>query len=199
MSTTHEPHPTDRSGTASAHSLPDPDFVHPELVRPETRAQRTLRYVGAVIRLSLGWVFLWAFLDKTFGLGYATPAEGAWINGGHPTSGFLEGATTGPFADFYQGLAGQAWVDWVFMIGLLGVGLALILGIGMRVAAVAGALMLVLMWTAVLPPANNPFMDDHLVYALVLVALALGNTGTTLGLGTWWQQTRLVRRWPWLT
>lgn len=159
-------------------------------------ARRALRYVGAVIRLSLGWVFLWAFLDKLFGLGRATPPEGAWLEGGQPTAGFLGNATAGPFTDFYQGLAGQAWVDWVFMIGLLGIGLALLLGIGMRIAAVAGALMLVLMWTAVLPPENNPFMDDHLIYALVLVALALGDAGRTLGLGAWWQQTSWVRRWP---
>lgn len=195
MSTTHEPRPTSQS-RASGSSMPDPNFIHPELVRPETRAQRALRYVGAVIRLSLGWVFLWAFLDKTFGLGHETPSADAWVDGGHPTAGFLQGATAGPFANFYQDLSGQAWVDWVFMIGLLGIGLALILGIGMRIAAVAGAIMLVLMWSAVLPPANNPFMDDHLIYALVLVALALGNAGATLGLGRWWQQTRLVKRWP---
>ncbi|PFG43563.1 thiosulfate dehydrogenase [quinone] large subunit [Isoptericola jiangsuensis] len=159
-------------------------------------ARQALRYVGAVIRICLGWVFLWAFLDKAFGLGHETPAEGAWIDGGQPTAGFLGHATAGPFADFYQGLAGQAWADWVFMIGLLGIGVALLLGIGMRIAATAGALMLVLMWTAVLPPANNPFMDDHLIYALVLVALALGDAGRTLGLGGWWQQTPWVRRWP---
>ncbi|HET9172689.1 MAG TPA: hypothetical protein VFN97_24905, partial [Actinospica sp.] len=28
----------------------------------------------AVIRVGTGFVFLWAFLDKTFGLGYATPS-----------------------------------------------------------------------------------------------------------------------------
>ncbi|MFE6970650.1 DoxX family membrane protein [Isoptericola sp. NPDC057653] len=159
-------------------------------------ARRALRYVGGVIRICLGWIFLWAFLDKLFGLGHETPADGAWLQGGQPTAGFLGNATAGPFADFYQGLAGQAWVDWLFMVGLLGLGLALILGIGMRVAAVTGALLLVLMWSAVLPPANNPFMDDHLVYALVLVALALGDAGRTLGLGGWWQRTSLVRRWP---
>ncbi|MGW8565400.1 DoxX family protein [Isoptericola sp. NPDC055881] len=159
-------------------------------------ARRALRYVGAVIRICLGWIFLWAFLDKLFGLGHETPPEGAWLDGGQPTAGFLGHATAGPFADLYQGLAGQAWVDWIFMIGLLGIGVALILGIGMRIAAVAGALLLVLMWSAVLPPANNPFMDDHLIYALVLIALALGDAGRTLGLGAWWQQTALVRRWP---
>jgi len=39
-------------------------------------------------------------------------------------------------------------------------------------------------------------MDDHLVYAMVLVALALGGAGRYLGLGSWWQQTRVVTRWP---
>ena len=43
--------------------------------------------------------------------------------------------------------------------------------------------MLVLMWAAELPLANNPFMDDHLIYAIVLVGLALAGAGTTLGLG----------------
>ena len=61
----------------------------------------------------------------------------------------------GPLADFYTGLAGNAIVDWVFMLGLLGIGVALILGIGMRIAAVSGAAMLIMMWSAVLPPANN--------------------------------------------
>ena len=84
------------------------------------------------------------------------------------------------------------------MLGLLGIGVALILGIGMRIAAAAGALLLVLMWTAVLPPENNPFMDDHLIYAAVLVVLALTRAGNTLGLGRWWGGTALVRKAPWL-
>ena len=72
------------------------------------------------------------------------------------------------------------------MVGLAGIGVALLLGIGMRVAAVAGGLLLVLMWTAVLPPENNPFMDDHLIYAAVLAVLALVDAGDTLGLGRVW-------------
>jgi hypothetical protein len=55
---------------------------------------------------------------------------------------------------------------------------ALMLGIGMRIAAAVGALVTVLMWAAVLPPASNPFMDEHLVYAGVLVALAWLSAGT---------------------
>ncbi len=191
MSTTHEPHRLDPTG--------DSRPPGPALAPPGQARLNALRVVGALIRISLGWIFLWAFLDKLFGLGHETPSEAAWTNGGQPTAGFLQGATTGPFADFYQDLAGQAWVDWLFMIGLAAIGCALILGIGIRLAAIAGGIMLVLMWSAVLPPANNPFMDDHLIYALVLVALALGDAGNTLGLGRPWQRTRVVQRWPILT
>jgi thiosulfate dehydrogenase [quinone] large subunit len=109
----------------------------------------------AVVRISLGFVFLWAFLDKTFGWNYATPAERAWIEGGSPTKGFLSGVDVGPFAGFFNDIAGQAWADWLFMLGLLGIGVALILGIGLRIAAGAAALMMVLMWFAEFPPAQT--------------------------------------------
>jgi len=80
------------------------------------------------------------------------------------------------------------------MVGLAGIGIALIAGIAMRIAAAAGATMLVLMWSAVLPPDNNPFMDYHLVYALILVALALIGAGKTLGFGARWEAIPFVQR-----
>jgi thiosulfate dehydrogenase [quinone] large subunit len=148
----------------------------------------------AATRISLGWIFLWAFVDKLFGLGHETPSSGAWINGGSPTAGFLGHATKGPFASIYQNIAGQAWADWLFMAGLAGIGVALTLGVAMRLAAAAGATLLVLMWTAVLPPDNNLFMDDHIVYALVLVVLALAGADKTIGLGRMWERLPLVKR-----
>jgi thiosulfate dehydrogenase [quinone] large subunit len=159
-------------------------------------AKGAVGYVWAVTRLALGWVFLWAFLDKMFGLGHETPAARAWIEGGSPTKGFLANSPVGPFEGLYTGIAGAVWADWLFMVGLAGIGAALILGIGVRIAAVSGVVLLVLMWTAVLPPENNPFMDDHIIYALVLVGLALAGAGDTLGLGRWWGSTRLVRAYP---
>ncbi|WP_428965353.1 hypothetical protein [Micromonospora fluostatini] len=159
---------------------------------------RAARYVFAAVRIALGWTFLWAFLDKTFGLGFATEAKDAWLNGGSPTRGFLTFGAAGPFQGLYQDIAGAAWADWLFMAGLAGIGVALLLGIGMRVAAVAGGLLYVLMWTAVLPPENNPFMDEHLINAAVLAGLALVNAGDTLGLGRAWAALPLVRRLPWL-
>jgi len=158
----------------------------------------TARYIWAATRLCLGWTFLWPFLDKMFGLGHETPAAKAWIEGGSPTTGFLAGAE-GPFAGIYHNLSGAAWADWGFMVGLLCIGVALLLGIGMRIAAISGAVLMVLMWTASLPPANNPFMDDHIIYALVLLGLAVVGAGNTLGLGRWWTSTDVVRRHTWLT
>ncbi len=157
-----------------------------------------VRYVAAALRIGLGFVFLWAFLDKLFGFGFATPEKGAWINGGSPTKGFLANGASGPFEDFYHSIAGTTWANWLFMVGLAGIGIALITGVGLRIAAVAGSVLLVMMWTVVLPPENNPFMDDHLIYAGTLILLALMSAGDTFGLGRPWARTALVRKAAWL-
>ena len=93
----------------------------------------TVRYLLAGIRIALGWVFLWAFLDKLFGLGISTPAAKSWLNGGNPTKGLLS-ASEGPFAGFLHALAGNGVVNVLFIAALLGLGAALILRIGMRLA-----------------------------------------------------------------
>jgi len=156
------------------------------------------RYVLAGLRLGLAWIFLWAFVDKLFGFGYSTPANGAWIHGGSPTKGFLSSSATGPFAGFYHGIAGAAWADWLFMAGLAGIGLVLLTGIGMRIGTIAGAVLLMMMWSVVLPPAENLFLDDHVIFAGLLIALLLLGAGDTLGLGRWWSRTGVVQRIPWL-
>jgi thiosulfate dehydrogenase [quinone] large subunit len=50
------------------------------------------------------------------------------------------------------------------------------------------------MWSAVLPPDNNPFLDDHIIYALVLAVLALSHAGSTFGFASTWDRFSLVRR-----
>lgn len=171
--------------------------VVPVAQAPNTRSAAAARYLLAGTRIALGWIFLWAFLDKLFGLGYATTSAKSWLNGGNPTQGFLSSAK-GPFSGFYHSIAGTAVANVLFMTALLAIGTALILGIGMRLAAASGAVLTVMMWAAVLPPATNPLLDDHLVYAAVLVVLALLGAGNTIGLGRAWAATPLVRRAPWL-
>jgi thiosulfate dehydrogenase [quinone] large subunit len=162
--------------------------------------------VLAVLRIAFGFTFLWAFVDKLFALGFHTGygqdgkldrfGDAAWINGGSPTEGFLKFGADGPFKGFYNSIGGTALADWGFMLGLLGIGLALTFGVGMRVAAIAGGVMYLLMWTVVLPPENNPVLDEHLLGGLTVVALALLNTGDTWGLGHWWSRTSVVEKNP---
>jgi len=121
----------------------------------------------------MAFIFLWAFVDKVFGLGFATKPEASWLQGGSPTSGFLEFGTHGFLAPFFQSLAGQAWVDWAFMLGLLLVGLSLLLKRWVHYGAIAGGVMMLLMWLATFPPVNNPLVDEHIVYILVLSILAV--------------------------
>ena len=85
------------------------------------------------------------------------------------------------------------------MLGLICIAVALLLGVGMRIAAVSGAVLLVLMWSASFPPSDDLFMDNHIVYAIVLLGLAVVGAGSTPGLGRWWTNTSLVRRHSWLT
>lgn len=156
------------------------------------------KYLIAVLRIAMGWTFLWAFFDKLAGLGFATESANSWLNGGSPTTGFLKFAATGPLADFYQSLAGQGWVDWLFMLGLAALGIALIFGIALRLAAIGGALLMVLMYSALLLPENNPVIDEHIIYALLLIAFPLLNAGHTLGLGAAWNNLPLVQKNRWL-
>jgi len=147
----------------------------------------------------MGWIFFWAFIDKLFGLGFASTPEKAWIAGGSPTFGFLKFASKGPLAEFYQGLAGNPVVDWLFMSGLLLVGLALLFGIGVRIAGYSGALLMILIYSAgSLPPKNNPFLDHHIIYTILLVGFALTKSGNCLGFGKRWSETKLVKKYPFL-
>lgn len=159
----------------------------------------------ALLRLSLGFIFLWAFLDKLFGLGFATCRDAktdavnvmcgkAWLEGGSPTEGFLKFGTQGPFADFYQNLAGLTWVDWLFMMGLLLIGLALITGTALRLATVTGSLLLFMMWTAVLWPANNPLIDDHIVYVFALAGIYMTRDASLWSLRRWWLSQAIVKK-----
>ena len=105
---------------------------------------RPASYALAALRIALGLIFLWAFLDKLFGLRYTTPPERAWIDGGEPTRGYLS-SSFGPLGDLFKGMAGNAVVDTLFMLGLAGVGIALTLGIATRLGGWAGAAMVLLM------------------------------------------------------
>jgi thiosulfate dehydrogenase (quinone) large subunit len=152
----------------------------------------------AVARIATGWIFLWSFIDKMFGMGFSTERADAWINGGSPAYGYLEFGTSGPLAPMFQAMAGSTIVDVLYMVAMLGMGLALMLGIGLRVNAVLGSVIVTMMWAGSLPPENNPFFTYHLLYAILFVVFALGAVGHIWGLGRKWQELAIVQRNPWL-
>jgi thiosulfate dehydrogenase (quinone) large subunit len=163
----------------------------------------------AVLRITTGFVFLWAFLDKTFGLGYSTPSAKAWINGGSPTKGFLSSLEAGPFQSMFHSMAGTWWANGLFMLGMLAVGMALVLGIGLRVSAVAGSLIMAMMWLAEWPLAQttgageptgstNPLVDYHIIYAVALIVAAAAYAGHTWGLSRLWAGIPFVQKHRWL-
>ena len=167
----------------------------------------------ALLRIAMGWIFFWAFIDKLFGLGFHTcvskdgkfvgmmcdmassGGNAAWLSGGNPTFGFLKFGLnpSSPVLNLYHAMAGHPIANWLFMLGLLGIGIALMLGIAVRLASVSGIVMMILMYLGVMLPANNPFLDEHLVYALIFLAFAFSTVGETWGMGKWWNENVAVK------
>jgi thiosulfate dehydrogenase (quinone) large subunit len=150
-----------------------------------------------IVRVLLGFVFLWSFLDTTFGL-YSTPPTESWLAGESPAAGYLA-SLDGTFAGVFHAMAGQAWVDWLYMLGMGLVGMALLLGIGMRLAAVGAVCLMGALYLTSLPLEHNPVVDEHLVYLVLAVALALSQAGDTFGMGRRWSALPIVRTLPWLS
>src|SRR5690625_2129093 len=76
-----------------------------------------LRKVLAISRIVIGFTFLWAFLDKLFGLQYSTPAENAWIDGGSPHKDSSAASTTSPvdsspFSRTPLATCSSCWAYW---------------------------------------------------------------------------------------
>jgi thiosulfate dehydrogenase [quinone] large subunit len=196
----------------------------PAIERLEPVHTPGLQRVFGALRMLLGFTFLWAFLDKAFALGFSTGrilddagntvridffGDAAWIHGASPTVGAIAFGLKGPFADTIQSITGfqmtqtgptvGAWVDWIYMASLLLIGLGLITGVMTRLAAFGGIVWLAIFYlgTAIWPE-HNPFVDEHVIDAVVLVALVLANAGRYWGLGKIWQRVSWVENRRWL-
>ncbi|MFC4138137.1 MULTISPECIES: DoxX family membrane protein [unclassified Microbacterium] len=175
------------------------DAAHTTPRTERSRAQVPGILLG-VLRIALGWQLLWAGLDKVFGLGLATEPGKALINGFSPTRGYLEFGLdpAGIAYGALHPLAGHPVVDALYLLGTLGAGIALLLGVGVRVAGLGAATFMLLLWVSSFPLANNPFLDEHLFAVAAALLLAFSPSGDRLGLGRWWRSTPLVQRFGWL-
>lgn len=85
------------------------------------------------------------------------------------------------------------------MAGLLGLGIALTFGIGMKIAAISGTALLLMMWYyRALLPENNPIIDEHIIYTIAIIGLLTVNGRQKLGIGPWWANTAIVKKYSFL-
>jgi thiosulfate dehydrogenase [quinone] large subunit len=169
------------------------------------RVTRATAYSLALLRISLGLVYLWGFTTQAFGVTYTNSktdsagqttygwhftynANKGWITSGfsHSPTGQYVGNTHGPLAFIPKNLStGVDDIGWMLAIG--GLGIALTLGVFMNIAGVGGFLLNILLWFSTFPPSGNPIIDGtHTIYALVLLLLMLLHAGNKWGLGRWW-------------
>ena len=149
-------------------------------------ANGVLPPVVLLMRLVMGWVFVYAGFDKL-------------ING-FSANGFLVHATKGPLAGLFQSLGENQMalnvIDPLVVWGEILIGLALVLGVATRGAAFWGAVMMFMFYLAQLPPENNPFMEYRLVYILMLGVIGAMGAGRILGLDAIIERIPAVRRIP---
>lgn len=127
-----------------------------------------------LLRISMGWLMFYAGITKV-------------LNPAWSSVGYLQEAKT--FSTFYQYLSGSGilpTVDFVNEWGLTLLGISLILGVFVRLSSVAGAVLMVLYYLPVLdfpyPNAHSYIIDDHIIYALVLLYFASIKAGRFWGL-----------------
>jgi thiosulfate dehydrogenase [quinone] large subunit len=149
---------------------------------PQDLAATFLMSVTLLLRLTMGWIFIWSGFDKLFN--------------DFSAAGFLTNATHGPFGGWFQDLGtNQTALDVINPLVIWGqilIGFTLTFGIFTRGGLFWGAVMMMLFYLPQFPPANNPFMDEHLVYIVVFALLAALGAGRIFGLDA------LVERLPWV-
>ena len=141
----------------------------------------------AVLRIVIGWLVFYAGITKVI--------DPAWS-----AAGYLKSAQT--FSGFYGWLAGDGIlpiVNFVNEWGLVLLGASLVLGIGVRLSSVLGAILMLLYY---LPGANFPFVehgflvDEHIVYAALFAFFASVRAGRYYGLENWCSSLPICSKFP---
>ena len=152
-------------------------------------------YALAAFRIMAGWIMLWPFFDKLFGLGFQTPHGGGWIDGVSPSS-YVVYVADGLFKDFYVSLAGNFVIDVILMAALLVLGVTLVLGIVARQTTSGMCAFLLIMYSLHVPPSDNPVVDYHILLVAGMLAVYFLGGFEKLSLRDRWKETRIVRRFP---
>ncbi|MFQ5711444.1 MAG: DoxX family protein [Candidatus Geothermarchaeales archaeon] len=144
-------------------------------------------YALLALRITLGWVFLWAGAEKLYS---------EITTGKLATAGYLQHAVRGPFEAFFKSLAGNIVVDAMVVWGLTLIGISLILGLLIRPSSFLGAVLMMFMYFSAFPPEHNPIFDEHIAYAVSLVVLASSGAGRIAGLDGLLRRTDKIAKHP---
>jgi thiosulfate dehydrogenase (quinone) large subunit len=117
---------------------------------------------------------------------------------GFTSKGFLLGAKTFPaFYAWFASPANLVWVDPLNVWGIILIGVALILGVGVRPAAWAGVAMMILYY---FPHYGYPFslqhgwfVEEHIIDAAAFAVLAVSPYSEYFGFGAWARRSFLGR------
>ncbi len=141
-----------------------------------------------LLRFSMGWMFLCSGASKI-------------LNPNWTAAGFLKGSQT--FPELYTVLTDPSILPVINLLnewGQLLLGISLILGIGVRLSSILGAFLMFLYYV---PQLNFPYIgktsfivDQHVIFALVLVYFALARAGRVHGLEEWCAGLPICRKIP---
>jgi thiosulfate dehydrogenase (quinone) large subunit len=136
-----------------------------------------------LLRAFLGLGFLFAGLERYFMWASGTPftskaflqsgTTGAWLGSG-------AGAVVNPTHGFWAWIAGHASlvsaIDYLVVFGELAIGVALILGVATRLAALMGTILMALIYVAAWSFADGPF-NEVFFYGLISAVIFYAGAG----------------------
>ena len=141
-----------------------------------------------LLRVSVGWTMFYAGITKVM-----NPAWSA--------VGYLQSAKT--FPGFYQWLTSPSIIPVTNFInewGLTFLGISLILGIGVRLSSILGAVLMFLYYLPILdfpyPNSHSYIVDEHVIYIFVLLSFAGFKAGRNWGLENWCSRLPVCSKFP---
>ncbi len=140
-------------------------------------------------RLAMAWVFLYAASHQVFVPDFSVVGFLSHTKTFHGLFAYFTTPTMAPVTSFL--------VEY----GHLLIGLSLLTGLLVRVSASFGVLLMVMYWMAhmdfpFISNTNNFLMDEHLVYAGVLIFLVVKHAGHVWGLDAWVEKLKFVQDHP---
>jgi thiosulfate dehydrogenase [quinone] large subunit len=140
------------------------------------------------LRFTMGWMFFYSGITKI-------------INPTWSAAGYLQSAKM--FAGFYGWLAQPGLLPITNFLnewGLTLLGLSLILGVGVRLSSILGAFLMLLYYFPILdfpyPNTHSFIVDEHIIYAAVLLLFAVFRAGRFWGFGNWLSNLPICSRFP---